>query len=185
MTDDTKCVQIREEFMIKKAIRRLKDLSSSQRVVLGVEVIIPIILQSLQYWIDISVAVIFPIYAVWGLVTVLSLAVMMSEDKAKTELSIETRVKTLSDEVQTLKSEHQGLITGLGDRIDDVNRVMRNALSQLNMTLPPPTLIGRPLPVNWHFRTSEPEVTVGKSWQSRYWQFVKRQAKRIKQFVYG
>ena len=171
--------------MIKKAVRRLKDLSSSQRIVLGVDVIIPIILQSLQYWIHINVAVILPIYAVWGLVTVLSLAAMMSEDKAKTELSIETRVKTLSDEVQTLKSEHQGLITGLSDRIDDVNRVMGDAFSQLNVTLPPPTFIGRALPVNWKIQVPSVQVTLKQTRLKHSWQFVKQQAKRIKRWVYG
>ena len=172
--------------MILWAVRLLASLSRTQYLVILATIISPAIgFQFLPSSTPGELIIRPIIYVIWSAIAVLFVALMLREDKSKAEEGVNQKIKNLSNEVQTLKSEHQGLITGLGDRIDDVNSVMRDAFSQLNVTLPPPTVIGRPLPVNWKIQVSSVKVTLKQNRLKHSWQFVKQQAKRIKRWVYG
>ena len=126
--------------MIKRAMNRLKELSTSQRIVLCVDVVIPVILQSLQHWIDIGAAIILPIYGGWVLITVLSLAWMISDDKNKAEQSVDQKIADLSTEIKKVQEDQKRWTKGLQSQLDDVNKVMRSAFEKLGVTLPPPVI---------------------------------------------
>ena len=174
--------------MIKRIGQVLVGLSIRQRIVLGIDVIIPIILQSLQHWIQIRDSIIIPIYVVWGLFAVLSIAAMMKDDKTKAEENMDRKLRSLSNEVRLLKEENERKIIGLQDHVKDLremNKTVRAAFEGLGVSLPPEVVSLRVSVSGGTPRLSDNLTVVNPRKLARFHSWVKRQITRFWRWLYG
>ena len=173
--------------MIRWAWRKMRVLSPREYLAIIGTVLLPVLPISLF---NLSVGCILLIYAGWCPVAILLIASAHKEQQERSERSIDEKIDEVLGQLQTLREQHDGTtarLTGLEQRVDEVDRVMRTAFEGIGVDLHPRRHEVSAGPVNWgfHLPTAAGTVRSGRWWvRLRRWvmakaQWVKRWVKRI------
>ena len=172
--------------MILWAVEKLASLSRKQILVILATVILPaIVFPFLLSWIPGEFIVRPVIYILWSLIAFLSVASMLHEDKAKAEEDVNRKVNDLSNEVQKMKKNRENTFAGLQNQLDELDRVVRSGFEEIGHPLPPRRISLRGS-IEFDALQASGALTVrNRKGMRRLLLWVKRQAYRLKQLIYG
>ena len=127
--------------MILSALRPLKVLSLIWLVLISMTIIIPVIVLSyLPSWTANYVEVRIITYIVWVVIAVYSVAFAVREDRSKADQRVDRILECLSQDIQQTKDDYAQTaahLSGLVDRLNDMDSNMREAFRGLGVPVPP------------------------------------------------
>ena len=127
--------------MILRAFEPLKVISLIWLVLISTTIIIPgIVLSYLPSWTANYVEVRILTYIVWVVIAVYSVAFAVREDRSKADQRADRKLECLSQDVQQTKDDYARTaahLSGLVDRVNDMDTNVREGFSGLGVHLPP------------------------------------------------
>ena len=127
--------------MLRGVLRPLKVLSLIWLVLILTTIIIPgILLPYLSCWITDNFEIRIVIYVVWIVIAVYSVAYAVREDRSKADLRVDRKLEVLSHDIQQTKEDNTRTashLSGLVDRVNDIDSVTRQGFIGLGVHLPP------------------------------------------------
>ena len=123
--------------MILAVVRRLRDLSFKQVLVIGWTILFPpLVLQFVLPLATSDMSWQIAVYGLWFPIAVIAVAFMLFEEKSVARRDIEWAFSELANEIQEMRGNLEGPHRDLQNQIRETDRTMRSAFSELGLSLP-------------------------------------------------
>lgn len=125
-------------------------------------------------------------FLVWAALAVLSVATMLTRDRADTERQISQKVEAISCQISVLKEAHDNLGTDLRLTVKDLEETVRTTLKEeLGVSLPRP-----PVSIRASFDAGGATISANlkgarRGWLARFREWIKQIARRAWEVAYG
>ena len=164
-----------------------RRLSGRQRGVVFYTVILPtLVMQPLLILFSPSLPVVVGINLLWCVVATMILASAMNDDRTTTERLVDQKAAHLSGAFSQLREDFEDAKADYRQRLDELERVMRNAFAELDVVLPPRRISLRGRATSGPPSTSLANLSVkGRSKMRRFRLWIRRAWRRVWEMIYG
>ena len=177
-------------------IRLFRNLSVLQHVVVFLTTfMIPVSFELEQGWQDAGICLScvnwgkLALYFGWYQIAMLVIALATRRDRARVEERLDRMFSELTDSVSQLSEEHQRQMTGIEDRVRDLQgwvQDIRSALcNELGVDLPPLAVSARGVSFHFEVPPASGTVTAGRAegWRPYLLRWIKRQARNLRRWA--